>query len=97
MTLTFPPCAQKTAWLAKVEAKIKKTFYLQVDIQHHMYEAHKKEKDSRHRQIQMMRALSLNVVNDSEKEITLEAQWLSKCSKWTDDDEEARTSTAYRQ
>lgn len=66
----LPPRSEKKGWFAKVEAKIKKTFYLQVDIQHRMYDAYNKAKESRRRQIQIMRDLNLDVSSGSEKDIT---------------------------
>src|ERR1041385_1194044 len=81
------PGAGTSAW-AKLKAKVRKTFCLQLDIQHNMYLAHKREKKSRARQIHMMRALQLEVSSGSEKDITSEEKWISQnYSRWTDSDD----------
>jgi hypothetical protein len=62
----------KPSWVVRLKKKLNKTFCLQVDIQHKMYEDHHDEKLAHHRQIQMMRHLSIEVASGSEKTITPE-------------------------
>ena len=81
------PKADRSSW-QKLKAKVKNTFCLQADIQHRLYQSHVNEKIARQRQIQMMRALSLDVQSGSEKTITPEEHWISQqYSRWTDSDD----------
>jgi hypothetical protein len=66
----------KPSWVAKLTAKVKKTFCLQTHIQKKLYEAHVNEKKARRRQIEMMRHLNMQVDSGSEKSITPEDKWI---------------------
>lgn len=80
----------KPSWAVRLKNKLKKTFCLQVDIQHKMYEAHHDEKLAHHRQIQMMRHMNIEIASGSEKTITPEDKWISTQSQWTDEDDSDR-------
>lgn len=81
----LPPQAQKPNWATRLQNKLSKTFCLQTDIQHRMYEAHKNAKLAHHHHIEMVRALKLDAGSGSEKSITPKDQWISTHSRWIDD------------
>jgi len=85
----------KPSWVAKLTAKVKKTFCLQADIQKKMYEAHVNEKLARRRQIAMMKHLNMQVQSGSEKSITPEERWISTHSTWTDDEAPPQPSSSF--
>lgn len=85
----------KPSWVDKLTAKVKKTFYLQSDIQKRMYEAHVNEKLAQRRQISMMRHLNMSVQSGSEKSITPEERWISSHGTWTDDEAPPQPSTSF--
>jgi len=73
------------SWAKRMEAKLKKIFYFQVDNQKRMYEAHVYAKKACARQKEMMEAQGLTISAGSETNITPEEQWISKHSHWDDD------------
>ena len=65
-------------------------------MQHRLYESHVNEKIARQCQIQMMRAMSLEVRSGSENNITPEDQWISQqYSRWTDSDDTPPPTAGY--
>ena len=56
---------------------------------HGQYKAHVAQKESRRRDIRILRACGEDVANGSEKHITPETAWMEKQGyKWTDSEEE---------
>jgi hypothetical protein len=84
----------KPSWVAKLIAKVKKTFCLQTHIQKKLYEAHVNEKMARRRQIQMMRHLKMQVDRGTEKSITPEDKWIFENNTWTDDEASGLPATS---
>jgi hypothetical protein len=75
-----PRMDQEPSWLKNLTGKLEKSFCLKLDMQDRVYEAHKKEKNARRRQKEIMGALNLPVSLGSEKSITPKAQWISHYS-----------------
>ena len=50
----YVPTIEQPIWAGKLKRKVRKLFFLQIDMQHKMYEAHAAEKMSHRRQVAMM-------------------------------------------
>jgi hypothetical protein len=80
----LPPREKKGGWFAKIETKVKKTFCLQLDIQHRLYSAHRNEKIGRSLQKKITRKLDIPVASASESHVTSFEKWQSKHNDWED-------------
>ena len=87
----LPPSA-KSGWFAKMERKIKNTFFLIVDNHHREWCAHHDSKAIRSNQKKIMRALNIPVVSGSEDRITPYEKWRSAHSKWEDIEDDVESS-----
>jgi hypothetical protein len=72
-----PRMDQEPSWLNKLMGKMKKSFCLKLDLQDRAYEAHKKEKNARRCQKEIMTKLDLPVSSGSKKSITPKEKWIS--------------------
>ncbi|KAK1650129.1 hypothetical protein QYE76_067934 [Lolium multiflorum] len=73
------------SWYTKLKIKVKKTFYLQLDIQERMYDSYVAEKKTRRRQKSIMSKLGVEVFPPgSEENIISKPQWISSHSQWSD-------------
>ena len=82
-----PRDLEQPGWATKLTRKVKKLFCLQTNIQHHMYEAHVREKKNRLLQYEFYRKQGMTVEVGSEENITPEDRWISKFSNWDLDDD----------
>ena len=63
-------------------------------MQHRLYQVHKREKESRQRQIKFYQHMGMQVKAGSEDDITPEDKWISKFSNWELAEDQPGTSSS---
>ena len=83
----FSPPSDEPSWAKKLKNKMKRLFCMQVQGQ---YKAYVAQKESRRREIRILRACGEDVASGSEKHITPKTTWMEKQGyKWSDSEEES--------
>jgi len=83
----YAPPSTEPSWAKKLKAKMKALFCMQAKGQ---YKTHVAQKESRQRDKRILRMFSKIVESGSEKNITPEADWMTKQGyQWTESEEES--------